>query len=137
MFTRERIRSWLTAVGAIALILAVLPSAYHEGGVTANRAQMEHLQANPQDMPARTDVTLGWQPSPLFRYRSQTELLDKNGAISASRSVQAKLGWLSWSSATLAVGLGLLWVARRLQTKPQSDAEASGAQPLTGRPAGP
>jgi hypothetical protein len=88
---------------------------------------MEHLRANPQDMPTRTDVTLGWQPSPLFRYRSRSSLTDRDGAISVEQSVSAKVGWLSWSALTLAVGVGLFWLAKRLKPKPHSDVEASGA----------
>ena len=125
MFTRERLRTLLLVAGFIALFLALMPGTQYEGGITATHAQMQHLQANPQDMPIRNDIRLGWPSSPLFTYRSETALVERDGAITAKRTAGSTVGWVTWSSALLVIGAGLLWAAGRLKPKPQNDKSAA------------
>jgi hypothetical protein len=116
MLTRERVRSWLCVLGVIALFLAVMPYFHYEGGTTATAAKMKHLQANPGDMPRSEEFRFGWADSPLAHYRSQLTLTElPDGGFTGKRAAAMTIGWMSWSSLTLAIGIGLLWVARKLR----------------------
>jgi hypothetical protein len=118
MFTRQRVRNWLAVLGYIALFLAVMPYFRGQGGITPTPAQAEHLRANPGDTPYTEDYVFGWTESPLVKYHSETTLTDDNGRVTVGRSRSTTIGWVSWSSLTLAVGVGLLGAARLLRPEP-------------------
>src|SRR5215204_5095629 len=107
MFTRARIRQVLTVLGGVALFLAVMPYFSVTTGVTAGPELLDHLRKSPEDMPSTEEYRFGWWHSPLFHYRSERTLTLERGAISVSRRGGMTVGWLSWSSLTLAVGIGL------------------------------
>ena len=65
--------------------------------------------------PSTEEYRFGWWHSPLFHYRSERTLTLERGAISVSRRGGMTVGWLSWSSLTLAVGIGLFWLAGKLR----------------------
>ena len=116
MFTRERIRSALTIVGAIALFLAVMPNFRYEVAIT-NPAVATHLQTHPDDMPYTEDYVFGWSDSPLVKYHSERVLTVEKDRVAMSQTGGGTIGWFSWSSLTLLIGVGLIWLAQRLKPK--------------------
>lgn len=116
MGARERVRGWLVVLGVVAIFLAFMPYFRYQGGITPTRAQADHLMANPGDMPFTEDYVFGWHGSPLVHYHSELALKESaRGGVTASRSKRMSVGWVSWSSLTLAAGVGLLWAAKRLK----------------------
>ena len=115
MFTRDRVANWLGWAGIAAVFLSVMPSFEYRGGTVSDRAQADHLKANPGDLPYTEDYVFGWADSPLVHYHSELALAESAGGFRPDRSRGVSIGWLSWSSLTLAVGLGLLWAARRIR----------------------
>jgi hypothetical protein len=49
---------------------------------------------------------------------SERTLVGRAGGFTAKRQAEMTIGWLSWSSLTLAIGVGLFWAARRLRPAP-------------------
>src|SRR4051794_35745363 len=116
MFTRERFRNVLATVGALIVFLAIMPYYRREAGGTLTPAQAEHLRSNPGDIPVTVDCVFGWMQSPLFRYHSEKALAIRPGRdTTVEWSGGGTIGWASWSSLTLAIGIGLTWAARRMR----------------------
>ena len=127
---RARIRNTLAALGVIAVFLAVMPYCRYEGGVTADAKMADHILVNPGSMPFTEEYRFGWGDSPLVHYRcEQTLAVRPDGAITSRRTSGARIGWLSWSSLTLGLGVTLLWGASKLRSKvpPLVEAEAKPA----------
>jgi hypothetical protein len=118
MFTRERLRNVLAVLGFITLFLALMPYFRIESGTTADAAMMEFLQQNPDAMPSTSEYRLGWAHSPLIHYRSERTLTIDGSGFSAMQKAKTTIGWLSWSSLTLVIALGLFWVAGKLRGRP-------------------
>jgi hypothetical protein len=113
------LRTAMFVLGTVALFLAVMPSTRAEAGITPTLAESAHLTDHPEDMPRTADYVLGWAHSPLVHYHSECSLTDEAGrGVTVGRCDRTEIGWLSWSSLTLAAGLGLFWVAGRLRPTP-------------------
>jgi hypothetical protein len=117
MLTRERLRNVLAVLGFITLFLALMPYFRVESGTTADAAMMEFLQQNPDAMPSTSEYRLGWRHSPLLHYRSERTLTVQGGGFSAMQKAETTIGWLSWSSLTLVIAIGLFWVAGKLRRR--------------------
>ena len=71
----------------------------------------------PEDMPRATDYVLGWSSSPLAAYHTECTLTDEDGRqVTVGCCSRSEVNLLSWSGLTLAIGIGLLWLARRLRS---------------------
>ena len=116
MFTRYRIRDLMMAIGVIVIYLAVKPYFHYEFRIT-DPATTDHVRTNPDDMPFTEDYVFGWSDSPLFSYHNEKTLTVVNGHVIAGRSTRMPIGWISWSSLTLVIGIGLIWLAQRLKPK--------------------
>jgi hypothetical protein len=116
--TRERVRTWLATLGAIALFLAVMPSFEYRGGDVITAAEVEYLRANPNDLPFTEDWRLGWHSSPLVHYHRERTLKLAGDGVSVGSGLRTEVNWVSWSFLTLTAGVGLLWVARRMKPVP-------------------
>lgn len=112
MFTRRHLQTGLGLLGGLAIFSATYPYFHTQGGVVADAAMAEHLIANPGDMPGVEEWRLGWEVAPLVHYRAEQKLIRREGKIVNEKSSEVSLGWLSWIS--LAAGVGLLWLARRM-----------------------
>jgi hypothetical protein len=100
-------------LGILAAVAAVLPSGVYQGGAVRTEAEREFLARNPDAMPFRSDYTLGWQSSPLVRRFSEATLtVDGAAGVTVRRSSGLNIDLLSWSMASLTVGILLLWAAR-------------------------
>lgn len=115
MFTRARVRNVLSALGVIAVFLAVMPYFHYQAGGTFDSATLEHLRAHPDKSPYTEDYTLGWDFSPLAHFHGERTLKVTDAGVAVGKSSRVSIGWISWSSLTLVVGIGLLWVASRLK----------------------
>ena len=78
-------------------------------------AQTDHVLANPDEIPSTEDFVFGWPRSPLVHYRDEKTLIETDGLVSANRSRHTDYGWISWSSFTLAVGIGSIVCARKFR----------------------
>ena len=117
MFTRDRLRSAFSVIGVIVLFLAVMPFFRYEVAIT-NPAVAAHVQANPGVMPYTEDYVFGWSNSPLVKYHRERVLTVEKDRVAMSQSANGTIGWFSWSSLSLIIGIGLLWLAQRLKPKP-------------------
>lgn len=116
---RPRIVNWLRAIGVIGCFLAVIPFFESRGGTTADAAMMKHLQANPDHMPFTETYRFGWSSSPLFEYRKEQRLEAKaDGGFAVGATTAFRIGWISWSSISMAIGIGLVVLAAKLRRKP-------------------
>ncbi|MDB5312868.1 MAG: hypothetical protein JWO38_7070 [Gemmataceae bacterium] len=105
---------------------AVLPV---REGWHLTHTQAEHVGANPGDMPSTEDYTFGWSDSPLVRSHGEKMLTERPaGAITAKRSGRGTVGWISWSLLTLAIGIGLIWAARRMRLRSAPAADGAHAE---------
>jgi len=111
MSTREHLRNGLTVFSLIALVLAVMPDTRAAASIAPTPAQAAHLKEHPEDLPRTGDYVFGWSNSPLASYHDEYTLTDEGGRITVGRSSRLHIGWLSWSSLTLAVAIGLFGVA--------------------------
>jgi hypothetical protein len=110
------LRNALLTLGVIATFLAVMPSTRAEAGITPTLAQSAHLKDHPEDMPRAAYYVFGWVQSPLISYHSECTLTDEHGRTgTVGRCNRLEVGWLSWSSLTLAIGGGLFWAAGKLK----------------------
>jgi hypothetical protein len=121
MLTRERLRNVLAVLGFIALYLALQPFYFHQIGGISDVAMMEFLQQNPDAMPSTSDYRFGWPHSPILRYRSERTLTVDGGGFSMLQKAETTVGWLSWSSLTLVIAIGLFWVVGKLRVRPAED----------------
>ena len=132
VFARARLRRVLAVLGGVAWFLAVMPHFSVTTGVTAGPELLDHLRKTLEDMPSTEECRFGWSHSPLCHYRSERTLTFERGVISVSRRGGMTVGLLSWSSLTLAVGIGLFWVARKV--RPVTTPAGPGQHRLTGTP---
>jgi hypothetical protein len=124
MFTRQRIGNWFAALGWIALFLAVMPYAHHRMGSVQDPAAAEFVRDQPDLYPSFTVYRFGWTDSPFAEYSSeQTVEAQGPSGFTFKRMSGFHIGWLSWSSLTLVIGLVLLRSARWL--KPSTPAPTS------------
>lgn len=115
---RERVRNVLNWIGAIALFLAFQPYFSYVGGVTADRQVADYIIAHPGSMPFKEVYRFGWEDSPLIDYQSEQTLVSTPGGdISVQKWGGFTIGWLSYSSLTLAISLALFYLARALRLK--------------------
>jgi hypothetical protein len=121
MLTRRLLCRLLNLLGGIAVLLALAPDLRYQSGGTLNQARMEHVRANPSDMPYTNVIRLGWAGSPLFRYHSEKVLVESADGVTSRHTTEAAVGWLSWSALTLVVGVVLLGAARRLKPVQPAD----------------
>ncbi|MBP3955672.1 hypothetical protein J8F10_10305 [Gemmata sp. G18] len=123
MLTRKRLRNWLSVLSFIAFFLAVQPFARAFAGITPTPAQAAHLKEHPEDLPRTGDYVFGWSHSPLVSYHDEYTLRDEGGRITAGHVTRMHIGWLSWSSLTLAVAIVLFgiatWLDKRLLPVPE------------------
>lgn len=117
--TPDRLRAatlWRSAIrgcGMVGVLLAFLPSAVYQGGVVRTEAERAFVLQNPDAQPFRSDFTLGWPSSPLIRRFSEATLIADGGAgVTLRRTNGVHFDLLSWSMASLAVGVLLLWATR-------------------------
>jgi hypothetical protein len=110
-----RIGNWLTGFGCLVLFLAFFPSFSSQGGSVTSPLVATHLEDHPDAMPVVKVYSFGWLGSPLVSYRSEKTIAEVNGALSISQSNDLNIGWVSWSSLTLATGLTLLWAGKKLR----------------------
>lgn len=118
MFTRERIRNILVTLGAVAIFLAIMPYSHSRRVSDGSDAMREHLKANPDDMPSDELYRFGWAGSPIFQYHSVKHLVQRPGGYVNERATNWSIGWFSWSSLTLAIGVALVLTARRVPVRP-------------------
>ncbi len=124
MLTRQRLRNWLVALGWIATFLAVMPYAHHRMGGVRDSDEAEFLRDHPDLHPSHSEYRFGWTDSPLVRYvREQSVEVHDSSGFGFKRTANLDIGWLSWSSLTLVIGLVLLRSARWL--KPSTPAPVS------------
>ncbi|HVK08741.1 MAG TPA: hypothetical protein VM597_08195 [Gemmataceae bacterium] len=127
MITRERLRNWLSALGWIAIFLAVMPYFHHRTGPVSDAAA-EFIRDQPDLYPSTSVYRFGWTNSPLVEYVSeQTVEAHGSSGFTFKRASAFHVGWLSWSMLTLVVGVVLLRASRR--PKPPST-------PASDRPTG-
>ncbi|MBP3957809.1 hypothetical protein J8F10_21360 [Gemmata sp. G18] len=117
MLTSNRLRNWLTAFSLIAFYLAVRPFCRAAASITPTPAQAAHLKEHPEALPRTGDYAFGWSHSPLASYHDEYTLTGEGGRVTPGRSSHTHVGWLSWSSLTLAVAVALFvaaaWLNRR------------------------
>ena len=69
-------------------------------------------QAHPQEW------FFGWSKSPLYSNHTEHTLTDDNGRrVAVGQCNRMEVDWFSWSSLTLVIGIGPLWMATRLRSK--------------------
>jgi hypothetical protein len=111
----RRLRNVLLTLGVIAIFLAIMPSTHAEAGITPTLAQSAHLKEHPEDMPRTSAYVFGWSESPLFSYHSEHTLIDEDGRkVTIGQCNRTEIGWFSWSSLSLVIGIGLFWAGGRL-----------------------
>lgn len=116
MFTRKRAAKWLGVFGVIALILGLQPYFRTQSGMKADGKLAEFIRANPGMVPMAEEFRFGWADSPLFGYRSERTLDPlPDGGYKSSQKSDMHIGWWSWSSITLVIGIGLIWAGKRLR----------------------
>jgi len=115
----KRIGNWLLGLGCLGLILALFPSFFYQAGGEFSPLVAEHLKDHPDAMPTVERYSLGWVSSPLVSYQIEKTIADNRGAIALTQSNDLRVGWLSWSSLSLGIGLALLWAGRKLTAKPK------------------
>jgi hypothetical protein len=115
MRTDSNLTRGLTAVGCLSIFLALMPGARSERGGVINAAELEHLKQHSEDQPWIEDYRLGWPGSPLVHSRSEQTLTAQAGGYRADRSFEWEIALLSWSALTLAIGIGLVWLGRRMR----------------------
>jgi len=115
----NRIGNWMMGFGCLGLILALFPSFSYEAGGVTSPLVAEHLKGHPDAMPMVERYSFGWFGSPLISYQVEKTIADNRGAIAISQSNDLRIGWVSWSSLSLGIGLVLLWAGRKLTVKPK------------------
>jgi hypothetical protein len=119
MTARRWVAKYLGILGFIAIFLAFQPAFVGRSGVSGDARLMDHLRDNPGDMPLMEDYRFGWAKSPLVHYHREQSLQQMpEGDYTSQKSSGLSFGWVSWSALTLAIGLGLLGIAKRLKPDP-------------------